>query len=135
MLDFDDGPPTGPNSQPMVGRHVLVIASRRERASVRETLKPMGLMVDYVATLDEARSFAAAACRAIFESALAGENFGKLRADWSSSVPSLAFIEIGEQGRELEIIDLGGQRTSRIGRDVIINALPSALMFELARGS
>jgi hypothetical protein len=138
MLDFDDGPAAGPNSQPMVGRHVLVIASRREtRNSVRETLKPMGLMVDYVATLDEAREFCCSGLphAIIFESALAGENFRKLRADWSSGVPSLAFIEISEQGRELEVIDLGGQRTSRIGRDVIISALPSALMFELAKGS
>jgi hypothetical protein len=137
MLDFDDGPAAGPNSQPMVGRHVLVIASRREtRNSVRETLKPMGLMVDYVATLDEAREFCCSGLphAIIFESALAGENFRKLRADWSGGVPSLAFIEISEQGRELEVIDLGGQRTSRIGRDVIISALPSALMFELAKG-
>jgi hypothetical protein len=138
MLEFDDGPARGPNSQPMVGRHVLVITSRREtRNSVRETLKPMGLMVDYVATLDEAREFCSSGLphAVIFESALAGENFRKLRADWSGGVPSLAFIEISEQGRDLEVSDLGGQRTSRIGRDVIISALPSALMFELAKGS
>jgi hypothetical protein len=138
MLEFDDGPAAGSNSQPMVGRHVLVIASRREtRSSVRETLKPMGLMVDYVATLDEAREFCSSGVphAIIFESALAGERFRKLRADWSSGVSSLAFIEIGEQGRELEVSDLGGQRTTRIGRDVIISALPSALMFELAEGS
>ena len=74
---------------------------------------------------------------ALVDSVLAAsfDFFRKLRADWSSSVPSLAFIEIGEQGRELEVSDLGGQRTSRIGRDVIISALPSALMFELAKGS
>jgi hypothetical protein len=29
--------------------------------------------------------------------------------------------------------DIGGQRTSRIGRDVIASALPSALMFELSK--
>lgn len=137
-LEFDDSPAAGPNSQPMLGRHVLVIASRREtRNSVRESLKPMGLMVDYVATLDEAREFCGSGLphAIIYESALAGENFRKLRADWSRGVPSLAFIEICEQGREVEVFDLGGQRTSRIGRDVIISALPGALMFELTRNS
>ena len=71
----------------MVGRHVLVIASRREtRNSVRDTLRPMGLMVDYVATVDEARQFCSSGLphAIIFEAALAGENFRKLRADWSS---------------------------------------------------
>lgn len=135
-FDFDDGAAAGVNSQPMVGRHVLVIASRREtRNSVRETLRPMGLMVDYVATIDEAREFCNGGMphAVIYEAAMAGENFRKLRTDWSREVPSLAFIELSEQGRALEVCDLGGQRTSRVGRDVIVSALPNALMFELAK--
>jgi len=136
-LEFDEASPAGPNSQPMVGRHVLVIAARREtRNGVRDTLRSMGLMVDYVATIDEARQFCEAGLphAIIFEAALAGENFRKLRTDWSHEVPTLAFIEIAEQGRDLEVSDIGGQRTSRIGRDVISSALPSALTFELSQG-
>lgn len=136
LLDLDEPGNTGPNSQPMVGRHVLVIAGRREtRNAVRDTLRTMGLMVDYVATVDEARQFCSGGLphAILFEAALAGENFRQLRAEWSREVPALAFIEIAEQGRELEVHDIGGQRTSRIGRDVIASALPSALMFELAK--
>jgi uncharacterized protein with HEPN domain len=136
-LEFDDTGPAGPNSQPMVGRHVLVIAARREtRNGVRDTLRSMGLMVDYVATIDEARQFCEAGLphAIIFEAAMAGENFRKLRMNWSREVPTLAFIEIAEQGRDLEVSDIGGQRTSRIGRDVIASALPSALTFELSQG-
>jgi hypothetical protein len=136
-LQFDESGAAGPNSQPMVGRHVLVIASRREtRNGVRDTLRSMGLMVDYVGSIDEARQFCEGGLphAIIFESALAGENFRKLRAEWTREVPALAFIEIAEQGRELEVSDIGGQRTSRIGRDVIAGALPSALMFELSKG-
>jgi uncharacterized protein with HEPN domain len=135
-LEFDEPSVAAPNSQPMVGRHVLVVASRREtRNSVRETLRSMGLMVDYVGSIDEARQFCSAGLphAIVFEAALAGENFRKLRAEWTREVPALAFIEIAEQGRELQVSDLGGQRTSRIGRDVIVSALPSALMFELAK--
>ncbi len=136
-LAFDDGASAGPSSQPMVGRHVLVIASRREtRNSVRETLRPMGLMVDYVGTVDEAREFCSGGLphAIVYEAALAGDKFGKLRAEWAREVPALAFIEISEQGRDLEVSDIGGQRTSRIGRDVIASALPNALIFELAKG-
>ena len=136
LLDLDEPGHGAPNSQPMVGRHVLVIASRREtRNAVRDTLRPMGLMVDYVASVDEARQFCSGGLphAIVFEAALAGENFCRLRAEGSRELPALAFIEITEQGRELEVIDLGGQRSSRIGRDVIASALPSALMFELAQ--
>ena len=136
-LEFDEPGITGPNSQPMVGRHVLVITSRREtRNGVRDTLRSMGLMVDYVGSVDEARQFCEGGLphAIIFESALAGENFRKLRSEWTREVPALAFIEIAEQGRELQVSDIGGQRTSRIGRDVIASALPSALMFELSKG-
>lgn len=136
LLELDEPGNTGPNSQPMVGRHVLVIASRREtRNAVRDTLRSMGLMVDYVGSIDEAREFCGAGLphAILFEAALGGENFRKLRAEWNREVPALAFIEISEQGRELEVLDIGGQRTSRIGRDVIASALPSALMFELSK--
>lgn len=136
-FEADEPAATGPNSQPMVGRHVLVVAARREiRNGVRDTLRAMGLMVDYVGSVDEAREFCAGGLphAVIYESALAGENFRKLRREWTREVPSLAFVEIAEQGRELEVCDIGGQRTSRIGRDVIAGALGNALMFELAKG-
>ena len=136
LLDLDAAPGAPPNSQPMVGRHVLVIASRREtRNAVRETLRSMGLMIDYVASVEEAREFCNGGLphAIVYEAALAGEHFRKLRTEWTREVPSLAFIEITEQGRELKVCDLGGQRTSRVGRDVLVGALPGALSFELAK--
>jgi hypothetical protein len=135
-LEFDEPAAAGPNSQPMVGRHVLVVTARREiRNAVRDTLRTMGLMVDYVASIEEAREFCTGGLphAVVYEAALASDGFRKLRAEWVREVPSLAFIEIAEQGRELEVSDLGGQRTSRIGRDVIASALGSALVFELSK--
>lgn len=137
LLDLGDAGDGAANSQPMVGRHVLVIASRREtRNAVRDTLRPMGLMVDYVASMDEAHEFCNGGLphAIVFEAALAGEKLRRLRAQWQREVPSLAYIEIAEQGRDLELTDLGGQRTAHIGRDVLASALASALMSELARG-
>lgn len=136
LLDLD--PPSGdaPAAPSMLGRHVLVIASRREtRHAVRDTLRACGLVVDYAASVHEARQFCDDGLphAILFEAALAGETFGQLRAEWSRKQPTLAFIEITEQGREFEVRDLGGRHTSRIGRDAIASALPGALMFELAQ--
>jgi DNA-binding NtrC family response regulator len=120
----------------MAGSHVLVVAARREtRNAVRETLRPMGLMIDYVASVEEARQFCESGMphAIVYEAALAGENFQRLRRDWSAEVRTLAFIEIGEQGHALEVSDMGGNRTSRVGRDALATALPSALLFELVR--
>lgn len=127
-----------PNSQPMVGRHVLVIAARREtRNSVRVALRALGLMVDFVASVDEAREFCAHGLphAVVYEAALAGDHFQRLRAQWAAEAPALAFLEIEEGGRALEVADHGSGRTSRIGRDVLSAALPHALMLELARGA
>ncbi len=124
------------NSQPMVGRHVLVIAARREtRNVVRETLRPLGLMIDYVASIDEAREFCSAGLphAIVFEAALAGQALRTLRASWQRDAPTLACIEITEQGHSIEVSDVGGQRTAHIGRDVLGRGLASALVCELAR--
>jgi hypothetical protein len=137
-VETDAAAPIGgwAHSQPLIGRHLLVLAGRREtRNGVRESVRPMGLMVDYVASIDEARDFCSQGLphAIVYESALAGERFRALRREWSAQAPTLAFIEIGEDGRSLEVSDTGGERTSRIGRDVITDALPNALLLELSQ--
>ncbi len=124
------------NSQPLAGRHVIVLAARREvRNVVREALRPMGLMVDFVASVDEAREFCADGLphAMIYEAALAGERFERLRNEMLAEVPTLPFIRIAEQGKAFEVLNLGGRQFASVGRDAIIEALPAALMFELSR--
>lgn len=136
-LDLQESPASGPNSQPIAGSHLLVLTARREtRNAVRETVRAMGLMVDYVGSVDEARQFCANGLPhgIVYESALAGATFQKLRAEWTAEVPALAFIEICEDASAFEVVDTAGQRTSRIGRDVIVSALPAALLYEMAKG-
>jgi hypothetical protein len=137
-LDELDEPAAGQDSQPMLGSHVLVIATRREtRNAVRETVLSMGLMVDYVTSIEEAREFCASGLphAVIYEAAIAGTNFQKLRLEWLADAPKLVFIEIAEDGRSHAVSDLGGFRTSRIGRDAVMTALPDALMTELAQAA
>jgi CheY-like chemotaxis protein len=124
------------NSQPLAGRHIMVLAGRREvRNVVREALRPMGLMVDFVASVEEAQELCADGLphAVIYEASLAGERFERLRNEMLAEVPTLAFIRIAEQGKAFEVLNLGGRQFASVGRDAIMEALPAALMFELAR--
>ena len=136
-LELDDGFAPSTNSKPLAGNHVLIVASRREmRVQVRDALRNMGLIVDFVNTVEEAAEF----CREglphaiIIESIQNGERFGQLRDEISAEVPEFVFIEIIEEGATFEMSGFSGSTMARVGRDVIASSLPSALMFELSKG-
>lgn len=136
-FEVDEGFAPSTNSKPLAGSHVLVISSRRElRAQVRDALRNMGLIVDFVGSVDEAAEF----CRdglphaIIVESIQRGEKFAQLREEISNEVPDFVFIEIIEEGNTFEMSGFSGSNIARVGRDVIDSSLPSALMFELSKG-
>jgi hypothetical protein len=132
---FDPGAPAV-NSQPHAGRHVLALAQRRElRGLVREALRPMGVLLDFVATVDEARQLCASSLPhvVVCEAALAGPEFERLWAEWRAEAPRLGFVRIVDQGRAFEVLNLGSGPVACVGRDAIIESLPAALQFELAR--
>lgn len=123
--------------QPLSGARVLVIALRREVLNqIRQTISPMGLTFDCVSSIDAARE----ACQQgplqaiIYESAVYDGAFDSLRNDIKRQCPEVAWIEIVEQGDAFEISSFSGMSMARVGRDAIASSLPSALMFELARG-
>jgi hypothetical protein len=120
------------NSQPMAGRHVLVIAGRREtRNAVRSALRTMGLMLDFVGSVDEARTFCDSGLphAVVYEAALAGDHFRRQREAWTAAAPRLVFVELAEHGRAVE--PAGAGQSLRIGREVIEEALAPALVQEL----
>jgi hypothetical protein len=126
----------GINSRPLAGSHVLVVASRREvRNLVREATRPMGLMIDFVTSIEEAREFCMGGMphAVVHEGVLGGERFELLRQELLTSVPTLAFIQISEHGKAFEVTNVGGRQFASVGRDAIIESLPAALLFELAR--
>jgi uncharacterized protein with HEPN domain len=136
-MEIDEGFAPSTNSKPLAGSHVLVIASRRElRVQIRDALRNMGLIVDFVNSVDEAAEF----CREglphaiIVESIQRGEKFAALRGEISDEVPDFVFIEIIEEGNTFEMSGFSGSNVARVGRDVIDSSLPSALMFELSKG-
>jgi CheY-like chemotaxis protein len=137
LLDDDAGfAPSSLNSRPLAGSHVLVIATRRElRLQIRDALRDMGLVLDFVNTLNEAVDF----CRdslphaIVIESIQASERFAAFRQELLSEVPHFVFIEIMEEGHTFEMSDFSDAQTARVGRDLIDNSLSSALMFELSK--
>lgn len=134
--EVDDASMQSGNSKALAGSHVLVIASRREvRVAIRDALRNMSMLVDFVSTVDEAASF----CREglphaiIVESIQKGGRFSNFREEIVAEVPGFVFIEILEQGSTFEMSGTNGARMARIGRDVIASSLPAAMMFELSR--
>jgi hypothetical protein len=125
------------NSKPLVGSHVLVVTNQREvRAHVRDILRTMGLMLDFVSTVDEARVFCAGGMphAIVYEASLGGGHMQRLVAELMQDTPSLALIEVAEGGRPFEVMNLHGRERSRVSKLALAEALPKALIFELARG-
>jgi len=135
-IELDQGFSPSLNSKPLSGSQVLVVASRRDvRVQVRDAIRNMGMIVDFVNSVEEAREF----CRGglphaiIIESVLRGDRFNDMRNEVESEGAEVVFIEIIEEGNTFEISGFGGLSMARVGRDAILTSLPSALMFELAK--
>ena len=135
-LELNDGFAPSSNSQPLAGSHVLVIASRRDmRVQIRDALRSMSLIIDFVNSVSEAAAF----CRdglphaVIIESIQVGERFAQFRDEIATEVPNFVFIEIIEEGTAFEMSGFSGSQVARVGREVLSSSLPSALMFELSK--
>lgn len=127
-----EGPSTL-NSRPLAGCHVLVVSGRREvRNTVREALRPMGLMVDYVTSQDTAREFCLGGIphAVVFDAALGP--LPALREELAPQAPNVAFIEISEALNTLEVASRGSRHEARVGLDVVPGSLRSALEYVLA---
>ena len=136
VVEIDQGFGVSDNSKPLAGSHVLVVAGGREmRSLIKESIRHMGLLVDFVNSVEEAEEF----CRdalphaIIYESVLANERFHKLRVGISSEMPSFVFIEVKPEGNALQLSTGGHDNGARIGREAVMQSLPSALIFELSR--
>lgn len=134
--DGDEGFATSVNSKPLAGSHVLVVAARRDlRLLIRESIKSMGLVIDFVSSVAEATEF----CRdalphaIVYESSLGGQRLDQLVEGIRREVPEFVMVEVLEEGNLFEISAASSTGVARVGRDAVTNSLPSALVYELAR--
>ena len=135
-IELDEGFAVSTNSKPLAGSHVLIVASRREvRMQLRESIKDMGLIIDMVASVDEAADFCHEGLphAIVVEGILRGERLKQLRQEIIAEVPDFAFVEIVEEGSQFEMSGTGNRSVARVGRGAIESALPSVLMFELSK--
>lgn len=126
------------NSKPLAGSHVLVVSARRDtRVQVREAIKHMGLVLDFVGSVEEAIEFCNEGLphAIVIESMLKGPRFKSLAAGIVAEVPEFVFIEIDEPGlgADFQISSVSATGHARLSRDAIMSALPSALVYELSR--
>jgi hypothetical protein len=135
-VEIDQGFGVSDNSKPLAGSQVLVLAVRRElRTDIREATRHMGLVVDFVSSVEEAEEF----CRdalpqaIVYESALAGTRFDTLRAGIEAELPGFVFIEVAEEGNSFALSNHGHREHATLGREAVLQSLPSALIFELSR--
>jgi hypothetical protein len=136
VVEIDQGFGVSDNSKPLAGSHVLVVAGGREmRSLIKESIRHMGLLVDFVNSVEEAETFCHDALphAIIYESVLANDRFQKLRAGIAAEMPSFVFIEVAPEGNALQLSTQGNENGARIGRDAVMQSLPSALIFELSR--
>lgn len=136
-FDVSNGFALTSESRPLAGNHVLVMSLHRDvRSQVRQAVAHMGMTLDFVGTTEAAREFCQQGLpnAIVYESLLYDSAFDRLRNDIRQQCPELAWIEITERGESFEISSFGGMSLARVGRDAIGTSLPSALMFELAKG-
>ena len=135
-IELNDGFAPSINSQQLAGSHVLVISARREmRVQIRDALRNMGLIVDFVNSVDEAVAFCAEGLphAVVIEAIQTGARYEQFRDEIATEVPDFVFIEIVEEGAAFEMSGFSGASSARVGRDVLATSLPSALLFELSK--
>lgn len=134
--DRGDAERLGLNSKPLAGTHLLVLAARRDtRALVRDAIRHMGLMVDFVTSIEEAREFCDGGMphALLYESALGGDRFERLRKELLADMPHLVFVELADDGQGVVTRKVGAVSFSRVSLSSAIESLPPTLMFELSR--
>ena len=135
-IEVDQGFGVSEDSKPLAGSHVLVVANRRDlKTDIRECTRHMGLLVDFVGSVEEAEVFCQEALphALVYESALAGQRLDRLCADLQQDLPVIVLIEVSEEGTEFELTGDHGRKRALVGRDSVMESLPSALFYELSR--
>jgi len=135
-LELDTGFHSTFGSRPLAGHHVLVVAARRDlRQEIRDALRPLGLMIDFVGSVEGAREF----CQAgpphvlVHDAQLAGDRLRALHAELRALAHPPVLVEVADDGPRLNTSPFDPLGVARVGRATLADALPAALMFELSQ--
>jgi hypothetical protein len=123
-------------TKPMAGMRILLISNdSMVRGEVDEAGRRLGLMVDKVASVEQAERYVKLGMPhlIIIDERLNDDSFGRLQNDITSTDPNLGFIEIADESNTFEISSWMNDSMTRVSRDVMRAQLPSVLTLELAR--
>ena len=124
-------------NRPLAGHHLLVMSPRRDlRSQVQTALQHMGLIVDLVASVEEATEFCLEGLPhgIVFESSLRGAALDELYIEVMREVPEFCFIEVLDEDQQTQLSTATADGLARISRQHLNDALPSVLLFELSKG-
>ena len=126
----------GGNSRPLAGCQLLILSANRDlRTEAHAAVRNMGLLVDVVGSVAEAEQF----CREglphalLFDAAQMNEALLHLIAGISRDAPDFCFVEMFDGEHRTQLSTATGDGLARISRRHLPDALPSLLMFELAK--
>lgn len=123
-------------SKPMAGHRLLLVTTDDFlRTSVRQICRSMGLVLDTVATTEQAIRF----CEMdkphmiMIDERLRDTAFDELRADLHRYDPNLPFVEITDQPGMLEMASWVSGSMTRVSRESVKTQLSTIIVFELAK--
>jgi hypothetical protein len=126
----------GGNSRPLAGCQLLIVSANRElRAEAQAAVRHMGMLVDVVGSVAEAEQF----CREglphalLFDAAQMNEALLRLIAEVMRDAPDFCFVEMFDGEHRTQLSTATNDGVARISRRHLPDALPSLLMFELAK--
>ena len=126
----------GGNSRPLAGCQLLIVSAHRDmRTEAQAAVRHMGMLVDVVGSVAEAEQF----CREglphamLFDAAQMSEPLLQLIAGVMRDAPDFAFVEMFDGEHRTQLSTATGDGVARISRRHLPDALPSLLMFELAK--
>jgi hypothetical protein len=126
----------GGNSRPLAGCQLLILSANRDlRAEAQAAVRHMGMLVDTVSNVAEAEQFCQEGLPHVllFDAALMSEPLLQLIAGVSRDAPDFCFVEMLDGERRTQLSTATSDGVARISRRHLPDALPSLLMFELAR--
>lgn len=126
----------GGNSRPLAGCQLLILSANRElRAEAQNAVRHMGMLVDTVSNVAEAEQFCEEGLPHVmlFDAAMRSEALLALIAGVSRDAPDFCFVEMFDGEHRTQLSTATSDGVARISRRHLPDALPSLLMFELAR--
>lgn len=127
-FDLDQGFSPASGHKPLAGYHILVVGRRDLRTQVRDAIRGLDLIADFVGTVDEAAAFCAGGLphALICDPLLDGERLQRLRSQLQAEAPGLLFVNVVDDSTPLAPTGPGRATIRR-------TELPTLLSSTLAR--